>query len=95
MDIPIYKTVAITLHRHAICLVSTSPRMCLPSRLALSQYSKSRLHLLRVWNIFALLVLRFDAFLLMAVEMSRSLGVFVRHDLACFGGCLGRTLTFC
>jgi hypothetical protein len=65
--------------------------MCLPSRLALSQYSKSRLHLLRVWNIFALLVLRFDAFLLMTVEMSRSLGVFVRHDLACFAGCLGHT----
>jgi hypothetical protein len=46
-------------------------------------------HLLRVWNILALLVLRFDAFLLMAGEMSRSLGMFVRHDLACFAGCLG------
>ena len=30
-----------------------------------------------------LLVLHFDAFLLMAVEMSRSLGLLVSHDLAC------------
>jgi hypothetical protein len=38
-----------------------------------------------------LLVLHFDAFLLMAGKMSRSLGLLARHDLACLVtvGCLG------
>jgi hypothetical protein len=47
-------------HRQVIYLVFTSSRMYLPSGLALSECSKSRSHLLRGWNNFALIILRFD-----------------------------------
>jgi hypothetical protein len=38
----IYKPLRALFHRHVICLVFTSSRMCLPSRLALSLCSKDR-----------------------------------------------------